>query len=273
MQINWLGLADLLAFSRAGSVEDAALALAVDPTTLLRRLRRLEKQCGVAILTRRGRRYELALAGRELAAAAENMEREVHGLSRNLARKRPSVEGTVRLTALRSVLQAFVIPKLPSLRDAYPDLVLELIAEPRNLSLSRLEADIAIRFARPEGHDLVARKLFDVRYAVYGARDSGWVTYESSLQGVPEARWIAENADCKPVVLRANGIEMVASAVRAGVGRAVLPEFAAAGLKPQSKPVLKREMWLVLHSDTRATPRIRAVADWLVQIFRLGRTG
>jgi hypothetical protein len=41
----------------------------------------------------------------------------------------------------------------------------------RILSLARREAEVAIRWARPERGELVARRIVDVPYALYRARD------------------------------------------------------------------------------------------------------
>jgi DNA-binding transcriptional LysR family regulator len=271
IQVEWSDFRDLLAFARAASIEAAALALNIDATTLIRRLRRLEQAMGVALILHQGRRLDLTSAGRELMAVAEAMEQEMLGLARHLTAQEPRTEGVVRVTTLRGIFQHYVLPKLGSLRDSHPGIVLELLADARNLSLSRQEADIAIRLARPAGPDLIARKLMDVPYAVYGAEGSGWITYDESLSSVPEAQWLAKRITASQVIMRANSIEVVAAVVRQGLGQAVLPAYAAAGLPAQGGPVLTREAWLVLHTDTRRTPRIRAVADWLTDVFRAAR--
>jgi DNA-binding transcriptional LysR family regulator len=63
------------------------------------------------------------------------------------------------------------------------------------------------------------------------------------------------------------------SAVRAGLGAAVLPFFVT-GADPdlvcvQRDGVPPRDLWLVVHEDVRRSPRVRAVMDVLIEI--LGR--
>jgi DNA-binding transcriptional LysR family regulator len=269
MQVDWTAFRDLLAFARAGSVAAAAKELGIDATTVTRRIRRLEKETGMALTIHNDRRLELTDAGRELVAAAEVIETELLSVTRVLASKAPAEEGVVRLTGLRSVLRHFVLPEMGEFRRRYPKIVLELLPDMRNLSLSRQETDIAIRIARPEGPDLYARKLMEFAFAVYGDTSKGWLTYDASLVDVPEAKWVAQNVDPANIVLRTSAIELIAEAVRAGVGQALLPRFAADGLQPSSDTVLIREAWLVLHADTRNVPRIRAVADWLIEVFEV----
>lgn len=266
-QVDWTAFRDLLAFAREGSVSAAAKTLGIDATTLTRRLRRLEQETGLALTIHNERRLELTAAGRELVSAAEGIELELLSLTRILAAQSPAAEGTVRVTGLRSILRHFVVLHIARFRNRHPGIVLELVPDMRNLSLARQEADIAIRAARPTGTDLYARKLIDIEFAVYGDPTKGWITYDAALTDVPEAKWTSENVDPSKIVMRTSAIELIADGVRADIGQALLPRYAAGGLTPSTDTILKREAWLVLHSDTRNTPRIRAVADWLVDIF------
>lgn len=67
--------------------------------------------------------------------------------------------------------------------------------------------------------------------------------------------------------LQAAHAEAIAKAVRAGLGKSVLPCFTAdrdPGLQRLSdKVVLARELWLLTHEALRHQPRIAAVVDWL----------
>jgi DNA-binding transcriptional LysR family regulator len=63
-----------------------------------------------------------------------------------------------------------VIPALPELRRAHPDVTLELRADTRSLDLSRREADIALRLTRSKEATLVARRYGAVRVGLYASR-------------------------------------------------------------------------------------------------------
>jgi DNA-binding transcriptional LysR family regulator len=266
-QVDWTGLRDLLEFSRAGSLEAAAAHLGIDATTLARRLKRLEHEQGTPLTLHNGRKLELTPAGLKAVATATQMELEAEKLLRQLAANEPDVHGTVRVTSLHSILRHFVLPQAHVLRQQHPRLLLDLIAESRNLSLSRQEADIAIRLARPAGADLIVRKLADMPYAIFGPRNAGWIAYDEQLMSVPEAQWVASQIPTHEIVLRTNAQDVVIDAVKAGHGQALLPAFVCPELTPQTPTVLTREAWLVLHRDTRNTPRIRVVADWIATLF------
>ena len=60
---------------------------------------------------------------------------------------------------------------------------------------------------------------------------------------------------------------MLFRSLHAGLGKSLLPCFAADGdkrLARLGRPVLSREIWLLVHRDLRAQARIAATIDWLV---------
>ena len=190
------------------------------------------------------------------------------------------VAGTVRVTSVPILVNRLLIPAAAALHAAHPRLHLELIAEPRDLSLSKREADIALRLARPRGLSTVrARRIGHIEYAVYAARGRKpdrlpWIGYEEAMAGLPQAQWLAatmRRADLPPP-LAVNDAESLLQAVRAGIGKSLLPCVVAEreqGLRRvDSAPVVSRELWLLVHADLRPLARIAAVVDWLEQTLR-----
>ena len=60
-----------------------------------------------------------------------------------------------------------------------------------------------------------------------------------------------------------------------GLGLAVLPDFMAAGdplleRMPLSAGPAPRELWLVVHPDVRRSPRVRLIADLVVEVVTGG---
>lgn len=277
-QLDWDLLRFLLAFRRGGSFAAAARLLAVDDTTVARRLRTLEERLGFPLLLRLSGGPVLAQAALDLADGAERMEREVIGLSGTLA---PSV-GTVRLTAVPVLANRLLAPAVAGLATQHPGLIVELLAEGRNLNLSRRDADLALRFARParDIYGLWARRLSVLPYGLFQIRgaDDGlpMISYREELRDLVPARWIEQQVRAglaRRAGLRVGDAETALAAARAGVGVALLPLAvgqSVEGLEPlafaPSPP--DRALWLIGHGDMRGLPRIRAVTDWLDRLFR-----
>jgi DNA-binding transcriptional LysR family regulator len=282
-ELDWNLLRHALAAARAGSLAGAARRRWVDETTVARRLARGEAILGARLFEPRAGRLHPTAAGEVLLAHAERIEREVGAVREAVAGADRVATGTVRLTAVPVLINRNLIPALPPFLDAHPGLTLELIAEPRNLSLSRREADLALRLARPErGLGMLVRRLGRLDYRVYapaGGRcpdDLPWIAYAEEMAALPQARWIRahlrRDGSAAPALL-VNDAEAVLQAVAAGLGKSLLPvaiaeHYPGVAAEPGSPPVLSREVWLLLHPDLRDLARIRAVVDWLAVTLR-----
>jgi DNA-binding transcriptional LysR family regulator len=277
--MNWDDLRILLAICRQGSASAAARQLKLDQTTVSRRIARLEKQLDTRLFERIGRQMRPTDAGLRLAASAEEMEtRALSGLEGAVG-VNADISGTVRVSAVPAIVNHLLIPALGGFTSTGGRIIIELVAEARETSLSRREADIAIRFARPSGDSsVIARRIGSLGFVVCGTagkRNQPWLTYEDGKSHLPQARWIDEHVkdnggDVSP--LRLNDLDGMIAAVRAGHGRTLLPVAIATGLHGISlpadpKPVIEREVWMLLHPELRNLARIRAVADWLPGVF------
>jgi DNA-binding transcriptional LysR family regulator len=279
--LQWSDLRTVLALAQAGSLSAAARALAVDQTTVSRRLTALEGALGGRLFLRaRGRLVATALG--ELAVArAQEMEAAVQALEAAAGESRSAVAGRVRITAVPILVNQLIVPRLPELLERFPALAIDANADSRNLSLSRRETDVALRFARPEAGSGLCRRIGALAFSVYAARGSDpdalppddlpWVTYEERFLHYPQARWVADNVPIDRLArLRVNDAEGLAQAVRSGLGLGVLPDFMAARdaalARVSAAPVLQRDLWLLVHADLRRLPRVAAVLDWLAAL-------
>jgi DNA-binding transcriptional LysR family regulator len=278
--MEWSDLRYVLTIARAGTLAAAARRLGVNQTTAARRLAAAEKSLGTRLFERKDGVLVPTKAGEAAITRAGQMEQDVLALERGIAGADTAVAGTVRLTTVPILANRLLIPAAPQLLARHPGLRLELIAEPRNLSLTRREADVALRLARPETGAALARRIGRLDYALYGPRRRkadglAWITYEEGLSHLPQARFIAAAAgadETAPLLL--NDAETIVQAVRAGLGKSLLPCFVGdhePGLKRVGHVVLARDIWLMVHRDLRAQARIAAVIDWVVELMPMCR--
>lgn len=277
---DWDDLRHVLAIARAGTLAAAGRHLRTHETTIGRRLAAIEARLGVRLFERTGKTLHLTSAGAVAAAHAERVEREMILLRGAIAGADADIAGTVRLTAVPIIVNRVLIPALAVLQSAHPRLRLELIAEPQDLSLSKREADIALRLARPRGLSTIkARRIGRIDYAAYAARGRKadrlpWIGYDEAMAGLPQAQWLAHAARRQghPPSLAVNDAEGLLQAVRAGVGKSLLPCLIAdrePGLRRvETATTLSRELWLLVHADLRPLARVAAVINWLDQVFR-----
>jgi DNA-binding transcriptional LysR family regulator len=272
--MEWSDLRYVLTIARAGTLAAAARRLGVNQTTAARRLAAAEAALEARLFERRDGVLHPTRAGEAAIARAAQVEQEVLALERGITGADALVAGTVRLTAVPILANRLLIPAVPRLLARHPRLRIELIGEPRNLSLTRREADIALRLARPESGAALARRIGRLDYAVYGPRRReadalAWITYEEGLRHLPQARWIvAQGHETAPLLL--NDAEAIVQAVRAGLGKSLLPCFVGErepGLKRLSRVVLTRDIWLMVHRDLRPQARVETVIDWMMELM------
>ncbi|MFY0530248.1 LysR family transcriptional regulator [Archangium gephyra] len=272
--LDWDDLRVFVALARAGSLSAAARELRVSHATVGRRIAALEESLGRTLFDRRADGYVLTAEGAGVLELAADMEERAQGILRR-AGQEAGLTGTVRLTAPEPFAERFLIPRLAALHRRHPGISLEVVSDPRSLSLAKREADLAVRIARPREGELVTRRLARLAYGVYAAPDgdtSAWIGLDDSLAHLPEAQWLARHAAGARLVLRANTLTGQLAAARAGFGKALLPRWFAdeegglIALPPPAPPPL-REAWLVVHPDLKDVPRVRAVIDAVVAAF------
>lgn len=268
-----------LAVAQAGSLSAAARRLAVEHSTVGRRVDALEQALGLRLFDRLPRGWQLTGEGEELLAQARRMEDEALAFER-AAVGVTALSGSVRLSVPPSLGSAFLMPRLARAAPRWNGMTPEVIGETREINLSRREADLALRLGRPEAPGLVVRALGRIGYGLYGQADylrrdpASWdfVGYDDSLRRVPQQEWLRRYAGNRRFVLRSNDLMSLTAATGAGLGVTVIPHFLA-----RTDPALRladaaaappeRDIWLVSHPDVRRSPRVRAVADLIADIF------
>jgi DNA-binding transcriptional LysR family regulator len=284
--IDWNDLRYVLALARGSSFAAAGRELKTDATTVGRRLRALEERLGAALFQRdAGGVMAPTPAGEIAVARAEAIEAEVGALSGALKGVDLTELGKVRLTAPPFVINRLLIPAAAEILSHHSSLQLELIGDSRNFNLTRREADMAIRLARPAdaaNSKVVARRIATLDYAIYTAAGKQgqaeklpWLVYEDAMMHLPHARWIATRAEksggAGAVVV--NEGEALLQAAIAGLGRVLLPKILAerveglCRVETDDKSLPVREVWLLTHAELRHAIRIRAVAGWLDHVF------
>ncbi|WP_300296617.1 LysR family transcriptional regulator [Ferrovibrio sp.] len=274
--IDWNDLRYVLALARHGSLSATARLLKVNHATVARRIAALEAGLGILLFERRARGYRPTPQAQPVLQAAEQVEAPLLRLERLAdAGRSMQIEGNVRVTCTEGIASHCVAPQLAALRQRWPGLQIEITVEHRSLSLARREADIAIRWARPQSGELYASRLGSVPYRLYRnplAMDATAVAaFDESLADLPETQWLAKQKTLHPVI-RSNSMLPLVAAAQAGACGILLPEFIGRQLPglvaEPGRPPVTRELWLVLHRDLRRTPRVRTVADFLGTAIR-----
>jgi len=277
----------LLALARAGKLAQAGERLGVDASTVFRGLQRIERGLGVALFQRSRNGYaptELALT---LAEQAEQVDAALESARAAAQLKPDQVSGSVRITTTDTVLHGLVAPALQSLREQHPLLSYELHSGNELASLTRRDADIAVRATRRPPQHLVGKMLGPIRVALFTAKkgkvrryaqveagEAAWVAPDDALPEHPSVVWRKRHFPKAVPAYRVNSILTVMELVLLGMGVGVLPLFLA-----QARPGLlqltealddaQTDLWLLSHPESRHLRRVSTVYGHLARELAL----
>jgi DNA-binding transcriptional LysR family regulator len=283
---DWNQVRAFLVTAEEGSFSAASRALGLTQPTLGRQVAALEDRLGVTLFERLGRSLSLTQSGLELLEHVRAMGDAAGRIALSASGQSQRIQGHVCITATDVLSLHFLPPALKRLRDVAPGIEVEIVASNEVRDLRRREADIAIRHARPEQPDLIAKLLREVSIRLYASTDyldrlgrpsspgdlaeavfigfdrSGRLLSRLNQMGLPLAkdnfRLTSENgAVAWEMVKHGLGIGVMAEDVAdqtPGV-ECVLPD-----LDPIPVPV-----WLVTHRELHTSRRIRLVFDTLAE--------
>ena len=284
--LDWDDLRFFLALARHGSLSAAARALHVSQSTVGRRLTSLEASLGVRLLNRTPDGYVPTLAGQELRAKSETLEAEILTVERDVGGRDTHLSGLVRVTCAETVAAHILAPCFAALRVTHPDIMIELIPNPRELSLAMREADISVRLKPPEQQDLVVRRIGSVSFGLYASpgylETFGELDVEDGCPGhalitqldddheMTQTAWLTELASRARVAMQTSSHEAAVLAAAHGGGLACLACFRAdreprlIRVDVQSQPP-QAALSLIVHKDNRNVPRVRAALTHITE--------
>lgn len=278
--MDWSDLRTLLAVAENGGLQGGAQALGVHATTVSRRLREIESSQRVKLFERYRHGVELTEAGAEAVELARELRSKVDALSARLQGRDTQLSGSIRLTAVDSILRLWM-PHFVEFRRRFPEIQLELSSGMDMANLTQREADVAIRIASQAPGHLIGTQLCEVAHAVYaseelleanpgvGRGDLPWVAYDLAVFRGVDAYLAARHPEAK-VAMRVPRIDLLVAALESGMGAGILNCHVG-----DSSPRLRRlgpadagksRLWVLTHPELRGTARISAFMRFVRQV-------
>lgn len=254
-----------LAIADAGSLGAAARTTGSSAPTLSRRMTLLERQLSARLFERGAQGYRLTARGRALLEEMADL-RALSSRVRAFAETTP--QPRVRITAGMWTAQ-YIARSAMGLDGAGRTWWPELLGSNANVDIARREADIGIRNRRPDQPWLAGRRTARIRYAEFAAAPAvtGYIALSAQAGTTPSARWLRDTYP-ESIVTTASDARLACDLALSGLGRVVLPVFAApSGLMRVSEPIeaLAHDEWLVCHHDGRHDAPIRHALEALAE--------
>ena len=270
----------LLELTRRGTVTAVAEALAYTPSAVSQQLAALEREAGVPLLERTGRRVALTPAGTVLAGYAESVIAVLEEASAALAATRESLTGPLRIGAFPSAARAILPPALVALGRAHPGLELMVTElDPVDVpdALHSGALDVALTFVYdhvPAAPDPAVDSEPLLEEVVYLATAN---QAETSIEECRDAPWIAGSPGtlCHTLIIRAceaqgftprirhyaDDFGTVLALVAAGQGVSLIPQLGLTSAAPGvtlTPLTARRRSSITCRRGTRHHPSIAA---------------
>jgi DNA-binding transcriptional LysR family regulator len=210
---------------------------------------------------------------------AERMGEDIVAFERQVTGHDLRPSGELRVTTNDTALIYLMTEVFAGFRRAYPEISLDVVVANQALNLSKRDADVAIRATERPPETLIGRRIAGISWAVFAAtakapgsfdpqtdaRDAEWIGFGDNLANLGAAKWLKAHGG--RIVYRINTVLGLAEATAAGIGFGLLPCFigsATPGLTRLTPPIadVAEGLWLLTHSDLRATARVRAFMDF-----------
>jgi DNA-binding transcriptional LysR family regulator len=286
------GIATFVAVAEAGSIIAAARRLHLSRSVVSERLADLEQGLGATLFHRTTRKLSLTEDGSAFLEKASRIVREVEEAAAEMAERRGTLVGPMRISAPVTFGRIHLGPALYPFLAEHPAISLTLELDDRRVDAFADGFDAVVRHGVIEDSRLVAWQLARSQRAVvaspaYLARHGRPRSLEDLTghraiyylnRGIADWRFLdAEDSGAvRPVAaLRVNNGDMMRDAALAGLGLALLPSFivwqelqSGQLVEVDVGRVVEPESIYVAHPEGRRTSaKLRALVEWLRKRF------
>ncbi|GLK88397.1 LysR family transcriptional regulator [Pseudomonas turukhanskensis] len=292
-----MGLDDALIFTRVvecHSFTQAAQALAMQKSTVSRRIALLEERLGVRLLNRTTRKLRLTEVGQAYYERCRQIMLDFAEAEQAVMQLQQEPSGLLRITAPIEFGQLFLGRVLGAFMLQYPQITAEVEITSRHVDPLEEGVDIAILIGQPQDSTLIARKLFSsgrrlCASPVYLAANGtprvvgDLADHRAILLPQDSIRYwplLGENIPCQRV-LSCNNLTFAREAALSGAGIAALPlmlseDQVVRGQLVELLPDVRLpigEVYAVYPSRRFQAMKVKAFLDFLMRSLRLEEGG
>lgn len=275
--MNWDDLRIVQAVYQTGSYAAAAARLRINETTVARRLARFEEDLGITLFEARDGSRKPTSQCEEIVAIAGNMSDQA-GRIAMMGKAQSGPVGVRRIATTDSIATEVLAPELASFLTSFPGLSIEFLASTENVDFSRWEADIAVRFQRPDKGDFIISKLADIDLFLIepvGANTPSELfvcAYPEDLDLTPESQHLASLGLNKQARCFTKNLLVQKQLLQSGKCIAILASYMCPDLLDDpgfriSRLPQSRGVWLLVQSHLKHDAATREVIDWIKSCF------
>jgi DNA-binding transcriptional LysR family regulator len=285
-------IASFVAVAEAGSISEAARRMRLSKSVVSERLAQIEASLGTSLLHRTTRKLSLTEDGAAFLERATRIVRDVEEAAADMAERRGSLSGPLRISAPVTFGRMHLGPALFPFLARHPKLEMTLELDDRRVDASSEGFDAVVRVGPIPDSRLVVWRITSSRRVLvaspdYLARAGVPASIEQlrthrgvfyTNRGIDDWRFEGPHGPVKVrarIGLRVNNGDLLREAAVAGLGIGFLPTFVVSdAIKAGSLRVIDvgmqgaQEHVVIAHAEgRRPSAKLRALADWLRKAF------
>lgn len=292
--LDWDKLRIFHSAAEAGSFTHAADKMSMSQSAISRQVSALEDDLGLKLFIRHARGLVLTEVGEQLFRTAHRMQFELAQVQTQMSESQEIPAGPLIVTTTVGIGSTWLASRINEFLNLYPTIQLEMKLNDSELDLAMRAADVAIRLHRPVQSEMIQRKLFTVHFHFYASKT--YIAQHGTPSGVedldhhhivtfgePSPSYLGdvnylerlgrpENSPRRSA-LKINAIYGMTEAARAGIGIAMLPDYAVEN-EPDLVRVLNEvetpefETYFVYPPSLKTSKRVGVFRDFLVSKAR-----
>ena len=276
-QIQWDALRCFTALAPTQSIRKAARWLGSSAPTVSRSLQTLERRLCCQLFDRSERGLTLTLDGERLLERCALITSIVTELQASFEIQ-PAQE--IRISAIPSIGQEIIIPKLGELRRMFPSVRFRMDTSSAVCNLDQSRIDIAIRASRPKDGPYIVRRIGTFTVSCYAKKDGDQpvepaeqqplvlLDAEQYEEGRHNSHLLGLYPD-NPIAIIVQDFEALLTALRSGLGQALIPDFVGARhpdltIVPKQMPVNPIDIWLIVRQSSHRLEVTRKLTQTLI---------
>ena len=159
----------LVRAAEAGSFARAARSLELTPSAVSHAIADLEKGLGLSLFHRTTRHLRLTEEGEEVYERGCELLRQLAELESSTRKTPERLTGMLRVGIAVPLSRNVIMPLLPEFLRRHPQLRLEFLIQTQPKDMHAEGVDVLIRISDPPVSNLIARKIGQIRHAVYAS--------------------------------------------------------------------------------------------------------
>jgi DNA-binding transcriptional LysR family regulator len=174
MSLNKFNLEKIFVFYnvvKAGSYKLAENKIGIKSSAISKSIKQLEKDLNITLMTRTKSGINLTPQGEILFSLASEILPKLRSVEQYIKNDESIFRGRLTISCFYGIAEHWLIDKLCKMREAYPNLLVNILADNKLLKFEDYQADICIRPFIENRPDLIQTPIYQLQFYLYGAKD------------------------------------------------------------------------------------------------------